>query len=186
MKYEPVTVEHPMIERGSDSAIDEFEHRLADGFQEWKNRNKVTAKEVSQQLCDTLLRRLQQKAASLITPQAIAKIHDPAAASEGAMLVKGICGEISKFLRLDLICMSGLPLRGRRREFSARDRQICEMRSAGLSYGKIGGKLNISRNSVQAVLRRERRRHHVLCLRPELKKFLKVVGIILEEAKPRD
>src|SRR6266849_1648901 len=137
MKYERVTVRHSLIEPGNDGAIDEFERRLADGLKEWKNRNELAAEEVCQQLCETVLGRLQRRAASLITPEAITKIHGAAAASEGAALVKDICGEISRFLRLDLVCMSGLPLRGRRREFSARVRQIWDMRRTGLSYGEI-------------------------------------------------
>lgn len=181
LKYETVTVQHTPLESGSDGAIDEFEHRLAEGLREWASRNKLTDEEVSEQLCETLLGRLQQRAVSLITPQAIAIIHDTAAASEGAALVKSICGEVSKFLRLDLICMSGLPLRGRRRLFSARDRQIYELRRTGLSYGEIGGKLSISRNAAQAAYRRERERRNFLCRRyDDLRELLTACGIILE------
>ena len=183
MKYDPITVQHVQIEPGNDGAIDEFERRLAHGLKEWTKRNKLT-EEVVQQLCETLLGRLQQRAAALITPEAIAKIHDPATASEGAALVKSICREVSRFLRLDLICMSGLPLRGRRREFSARDRRIWKMRRTGLSYGRIGRRLGISRNAVQAACRRERQRRDFLCRRyADLRELLMVCGIILE-AKP--
>jgi DNA-binding CsgD family transcriptional regulator len=183
MKYEPITVQHVQIEPRNEGAIDEFERCLADACKEWMKRNKPT-EEAFRQLCETLLGRLQQRAVALITPEAIAKIHDPATAREGAALVKSICGEISRFLRLDLICMSGLPLRGRRREFSARDRKIWEMRRTGLSYGRIGHLLDISRNAVQAVCRRERRRRDFLCRRYALfRELLSVCGIILQ-AKP--
>jgi DNA-binding NarL/FixJ family response regulator len=185
MKYQSVTVQHPLIEPEDDEAIDEFERLLDEGTHEWTNRNRLTAEEVSQQICETLLGRLQWRAASLITPEAIRKIHDSGDASEGAALVKGICGEISTFLKLDLISMSGIPLRGRRREFSDRDRQICEMRRCGLSYGKIGDTLGISRNAVQAAYRRERQRRESLCRDyPDLQEFFGAFGIILEAAKP--
>jgi hypothetical protein len=178
---EPVIVQHPLIEPGDDGAIDEFERRLADGLKEWAKRNKLTAEKVSKQLCDTLLGRLQKRASSLITPQAIAIIHDPAAASEGAALVKSICVEISRFLRLELVCMSGLPLRGRRREFSDRDRQICKMHRRGLSYGKISAELDISRNAVQAAYRRERQRRESLCWHYNvIRELFRACGIILE------
>jgi len=182
MKLKTVTVQHPPLELGNDGAIDKFEHRLADGLKEWANRNKLTAEEVSCQLCETILGLFQQRAASLLTPATLTKIHGGAAASEGAALVKSICGEISRFLKLNLICMSGLPLRGRRREFSARDREIYEMRRTGLSYGRIGHKLGISRNAVQAAYRRERQRRNFLCRRyDDLRELLTACGIILEQ-----
>jgi len=185
MKYEAVTIRHRMIEAGNDETIDEFKCRLEDGTREWANRNKLTVEEVSQQLCKTLLERLQWKAASLITPETITKIHGGASANEGAALAENICNEISRFLRVVLICMSGIPLRGRRRQFSNRDRQICEMRRRGLSYGRIGQTLHISRNAVQAAYRRERQRREFLCRHyPDLQEFFGAFGIILEAAKP--
>jgi hypothetical protein len=184
MNYKTVTVRHSLIEPRNDEAIDEFERLLDEGIHEWANRNKLTAEEVSQQLCKTLLERLQRRATSLITPVALTKIHDPSATSEGAALVESICGEISMLLRLDLICMSGLPLRGRRREFSARDRKICEMRRRGHSYGKIGHTLRISRNEVQAAYRRERQRRELLCRRyPVFRQLLRACGISLRATK---
>src|SRR6266851_616823 len=102
MKYEPITVQHPMIEPGNDGAIDEFERLLDEGRHEWANRNKLTVEKVSQQLCDTLLDRLQRRAASLITAEAIAKIHSNGSAAERRKLVRDICDGLSDSLRLDL------------------------------------------------------------------------------------
>lgn len=182
----PVTVRHPPIESGKDEAIDEFERLLADGFKEWNTRNGITMEKASQQLRESLLYRLLRKAASLMTPETIAKIHgaDASAAHQRA-LVNQVSNELGQFLRLDLIFLSGIPLRGRKRERGDRDRKIRRMRRAGLSHGAIGRTLKMSRNAVQAADRREGQRRDLLRSHyTELKEFFGVVGIILEKRSP--
>ncbi len=41
MKLETVTIQHLPIELGNDGAIDEFEHRLADGLKKLRVFNDV-------------------------------------------------------------------------------------------------------------------------------------------------
>jgi hypothetical protein len=122
MKYEPVTVQHPLIEPGNDEAIDELERRLVDSLKKWTNHNKLTAEGVSQRLCETILVRVLRKAVSLITAEEIAKIHGEASAPERKKLVRHICDGLSDSVRRELMSMSGLPRPGRRRQYVSRDR----------------------------------------------------------------
>ncbi len=184
MTCKRVSVQHPPIEPGNDEAIGEFERCLASGLKEWAKRNKLTTEAVSQQLCETLLDRLQRRAASLITVEAITKIHSESSAAERRKLVKDICDRLSDSLRLDLILMSGLPRRGRRREYASRDRQIYRMHRSGLSYGAIAIKLKgtgvWTRHAVQAAYRRETKRRESVCRSyPSLVEFLNSIGIVV-------
>jgi hypothetical protein len=63
----------------------------------WANRNKLTFEEVSQQLVETLLGRLQRNAASLITAEAVAKIRSEASVVERKKLVRDICDGLFQF-----------------------------------------------------------------------------------------
>jgi hypothetical protein len=177
-----VIVTHPPLEHGDDEAVDIFERRLAEGFKKWKQRNHLNLEEVSERLSKTIVEQIKRKAASLVTRNAVFKIHGGATEAEGKELVEYIQHQLSRFVRVTLTFMSGLPRRGRRREFASRDRQIYEMHRKGNSYGKIARALNISRHAVQAAYRRERKRREQLCQSyPRLKQLFGQLGIVLKE-----
>ena len=179
-----VTVRHPPLDPGDDESLDAFESALAKGFKKWFRLNEFTPDVAFQNLRATLLQRLQRQAALLITNEAVANIHGAASAAEGRATVQRICQALAKFLRSDLIWMSGLPLHGRTHQFSVRDRRIHQLRRKGFSYGAIGRQLGLKRNAVQAAYRRERQRRQVFYSHhANFRQLLAMCGINLEEDK---
>lgn len=184
MDPEVVTVRHASLKQGDIEAVHAFEDLVAEGWRKWADLNGIIVEGSIQELRKTLLHLLQRNAESLITTEAIAKIHGEASAAEARALVNELCRKMSEFLRFNLVCISGISLRGRSREFSSRDRQISEMRRNGFSYGEIGRKLRINRNAVQAAYRREQRRcHFVYETYPRFKHALAMAGINLREER---
>lgn len=182
MSLKTVTVRHQPLNPEDDECIDAFEEALDKGFGEWVKQNKSILEEGARKFRETLLRLLHRKAESLITFEALAKIHDPAKGTEGRELIEDICHNFSAFLRAQLVFMSGLPLRGRRRQFSDRNRSIGRMRRKGLSYGKIGDEFGMKRNAGQAACRSDRKRRDFLCRHYiELKDVFAIGGINLKE-----
>ena len=180
-----VTVRHAPLREGDIESVYAFEDALADGQNEWAQRNGLPLDAVFRQLRETLLRRFQLKAVSVLTPEVVAKIHGTVRAAEGRALVRQVVDEISRSLEFELTVMSGIRPRGRSRQFSARDRQISRMRRKGLSYRQIGAKLGIKRNAVQAAYKRERQRCNSVCEHyAELKSHLAAIGILFAEENP--
>lgn len=181
MIRKPVTVRHASLKEGDTEAVRAFEDRLAEGYKKWATKNEITLGGSSRGLRRTLLRRLQQKAESLITDDAVAKIHGSAKIAERRAAIDHICEQLAERLKFELIWMSGVPFRGRSRQFSRRDRRISEMRRKGLSYSEIGGKLGMTRNAVQAANRREAQRcQSVYTKYPIFKQLHAIFGIHLE------
>ena len=138
-----------------------------------------------EKLRTTLIEQIVLKAASLITVDAVAKIHGAASPDVARKSAAGIRDELSKFIYAELLVpMSGVLRRGRLRQFAVRDREIYQKHRSGSSYGKISCQLKISRNAVQAAFRRERKRRERLCRDyPKFRQSLEALGIILEQAK---
>ncbi len=187
MRQRDIVVRHRRLKPDDAASIDEFEKSFAGALREWSRRESRPVEIASEKLRRTMLERIGRKAASLITADAVATIHGAARVGERRTLAKDICDELSRFVYQELIVMSGLPGRGRRREFVDRDRLIYRMYLSGSSYGKIAIKLHMLRHAVQAAFRREESRRISFCKKfPQLKQSLASIGILLEEEKIAD
>jgi hypothetical protein len=187
MKQQSLIVRHRSLRPEDAEAIDEFAQSVTKGLNEWARREGLTVEIVSEKLRRTMLERIIRSATSLITADAVARIHGAESVEEARKLALSITDKLSRFVYSELVVMSGLPRRGRRREFADRDRLIYRMYRSGSSYGEIAIKLHVFRHAVQAAFRREESWRISFCKKlPQLKQFLGSIGILLEEEKVAD
>jgi len=187
MSQQNIIVPHRPLKFDDAASIDELEQSIDRALKEWSRRENLTVEAGSEKLRMTMLERIARKADSLITANAVARIHGAASGDDARKLALSIRVELSRFVYRELIVMSGLPRRGRGLEFADRDRKIFLMHRSGSSYGKIAKELKISRHAVQAAFRREESRRISFCENyPKLKQYLASIGVLLQEQRILD
>jgi hypothetical protein len=176
-------IRHSRLNPNNAEVVDEFEQSLAMALKEAAQREGGTS-QIDEDLRRTILKRIIGKAASLITAEAVARIHGAAGVDDSGQLARSIRDELAQFVYQELVVFSGISGRGPKRKFADRDREIFRWHRKGMSYGRIGNKLKLSRHAVQAAFRREKNRRSALCeAYPPLKQLLSSVGILLTMKK---